>query len=193
MSLTPRDLRALALLVIGVLAIVVYRSMSGGAPEVVSGTESPALLEMRLAKLRQIAATVPAKTAALQTAREQLKAREKHIMAFATAPQAQAHLLELIHRVASANKIEPRGGDFAPPALLGSDYGQVAVSVLFECKIEDFVNFLADLSKEPELVAPSDVRIAAGNLKNKTINVHMTLAGAVPRKLVPEKRALGVL
>lgn len=192
MKLKTRDLRAIALLGVALLGMVAYRWISS-APQVVGGAETPELLEMRLAKLRRVAATVPGKSAALATLRTQVDARDKHVLAFATAPQAQAHLLELIHRVATANKIEPRGGDFTPPVPLGDDYGQVAVSVLFECRIEDFVNFLADLSREPELVAPSEIRIAAANAKIKTINVRMTLAGVTLRKLVPERRSIGVL
>ncbi len=192
MTLKTRDVRALALLAVAALAIVIYRS-KGTGPELVSSADTPALLELRLAKLRQTAATVPGKTAVLKDVRSQLQVREKGIMQFATAAQAQAHLLEVVHRISTANKFEARGGDFTPPTLLGTDYGQVGVSVLFECRIEDFVNFLADLSREPELIAPSDVHIAAGNPKNKTINVHMMLAGIVPRGLVPRKKGLELL
>ncbi len=182
----------MALLILAVLGIVAYR-YSSSTPEVVSSADSTDLLERRLAKLRAQAALVPAKTAALKVVQSELQNREKFVIASATAPQAQAHLLDVIHRVAAANKIEPRGGDFTPPSLFGTDYGQVAVSILFECRIEDFVNFLADLSKEPELISPSEIHMNAGNAKNKTINVRMTLAGVVSKKLVPEKRTLGIL
>ncbi len=193
MTLKTQDLRALALLAVAVIAIVIYRSTGSATPEVVSSADSAALLETRLAKLRQIAATVPGKTAVLNDVRSQLQAREKNILVFATAAQAQAHLLEVVHRISTANKFEARGGDFTPPTLLGNDYGQVGVSVIFECRIEDFVNFLADLSKEPELISPSDIHISAGNAKSKTINVHMMLAGVVPKTLVPKKRGLELL
>jgi hypothetical protein len=155
---------------------------------VVAVTDSPTLLESRLAKLRKTAAAVPAKNEVLKGVDAVLKTREKGVMAFNTAPQAQAHLMEVIRRIAIANKIDARGGDFTPPALLGADYGQVAVSVTFESTIDAFVNFLADLSKETELIAPSEVHISIGNAKNKTVNVRMTLAGVVPKKLVPEKK-----
>ena len=192
MNLKRSHVAALALLLAGVVLNIIFRN-SSPTPEVVSATDSAPLLEIRLSKLRQLAATVPAKTEILKTVQEQLQAREKSVMSFATASQAQAHLLEVVRRIAFANKIEARGGDFTPPALLGTDYGQVAVSVMFESPIESFVNFLADLSKEPELIAPSEVHVAVGNAKTKTINVRMTLAGVVPKKLVPEKKILGLL
>lgn len=183
---------AVALLAAGVILNLIFRS-SNSVPEVVSATDSAPLLELRLSKLREAGATAPAKAEILKMVQGQLQTREKGVIGFATAPQAQAHLLEVVHRVAAANRIEARGGDFAPPSLLGADYGQVAVSVLFECPIDAFVNFLADLSREPELIAPSEVHVSVGNAKIKTINVRMTLAGVVSRKLVPEKKILGLL
>ncbi len=56
--------------------------------------------------------------------------------------------------------------------------------------MEQIVNFLADLSREPELVVPSEERIASGNPKEKTMGVRMVLAGVVAKKLVPEKKGL---
>jgi hypothetical protein len=48
---------------------------------------------------------------------------------------------------------------------------------------------LADLSARQELVATSDLRMAAGNPKQKTINVRMTVSGIVPKRLIPDKRS----
>jgi len=62
--------------------------------------------------------------------------------------------------------------------------------VNFECRIEQIVNFLAALTKKTELIATSEVRIAAANPKEKSLNVRLTLSGAVPRNLVPVKRGL---
>lgn len=188
MKLQTRDIRALALLAVGVVAIVIYRT-SAGAPPVVDATESPAVLEARLTRLRQIAASLPARVELLKSVQSDLQAREKNVIAAATAAQAQAYLLEVARRLAISNKIELRGSDFTAPALLGADYGQVAVTVGFEAPIDAFVNLLSDLSKEPGLIAPSEIHISTANQKNKTINVRMTLAGVVARKLVPEKKS----
>jgi hypothetical protein len=191
-NLSTRNLIMLGAFVLGVAGVIIDRS-SDTTPQIVSVTDSPTLLESRLAKLRKTASMVPEKSAALQSVDTVLKTREKGIMAFNTAAQAQAHLMEVIRRIAIANKIDARGGDFSPPALLGTDYGQVAVSVTFESTIDSFVNFLADLSKETELIAPAEVHISVGNAKNKTVNVRVTLAGVVPKKLVPEKKNMMAL
>ncbi len=52
------------------------------------------------------------------------------------------------------------------------------------------MNFLADLSRAPELVVPSEERIASGNQKDKTMSVRMVMAGVVAKKLIPEKKGL---
>jgi hypothetical protein len=64
-------------------------------------------------------------------------------------------------------------------------------TVTFECHIEQLVNFLADLSHQPELVVPSDERITASQPKQKLVTVRMVLAGVVPKKLIPEKKGFG--
>ena len=190
MKLQPREIRALALLPVGVIVVLLVRWISSPSPPAPAVSSQPAdLLERRLNQVRQLGATVPARERALRVVRDQLAVREKSILQFSTAPQAQAHLLEVVRRIASANKIEARGGDFAPPRPLGDDYGEVAVSINFECPIDPFMNFLADLSRETELISPSELHISAANQKNKTINVRMVLSGVVPKKLVPEKKA----
>jgi hypothetical protein len=71
---------------------------------------------------------------------------------------------------------------------LGADYGEVSVSVAFDCRIEQLVNFLAELTSEKALLATSDVRINSTNTKEKTLGVRLSLSGVIPRKLVPEQK-----
>jgi hypothetical protein len=186
-NLSRRNLLMLGALALGVIGVI-YDQTAPTPAQVVSGSESPTVLENRLARLRKTAAMVPEKTAALQSISTILQTRERGILAFKTAPQAEAHLLEVVRRLASANKIAAGGGDFSPPTQLGTDYGQVTVTVTFESTIDAFVNFLADLSKEQELIAPDQVNISQGNIKAKTVNVRLVVAGVVPKKLVPEKK-----
>jgi hypothetical protein len=97
-------------------------------------------------------------------------------------------LLETIRRIAKTENIDVRGGDFPELRPLNGEYGEAAVSVNFECHIEDLINFLADLTKESELLATNEVRVVLTNPKTKMLNVRLTLAGVVPRKLVPVKK-----
>jgi len=189
-NLTSRDRRALALLGLGLLSVIVLRyGVYGDHPAtVVVATDSIPVAEKRLARLRLVAATVPAKQALAKKMTSEAELRERGIIQAPTAQQAQAHLLETIRRVAKAENIDVRGGDFPELRPLGNEYGEAAVSVNFECHIEDLVNFLADLTKETELLATNEIRIASANPKNKMLNVRLTLAGVVPRKLVPVKK-----
>ncbi len=190
MNLNTRDRRALALLGLGLLTVLVlrYGVFRERQTAVVAASDTVPLAEKRLARLSQVAATVPAKQSLAKTISSEAALREKGIIHAPTAQQAQAHLLETIRRVAKAEHIDVRGGDFPELRPLGNEYGEAAVSVNFECHIEDLVNFLADLTKESELLATNEVRVASGNPKNKMLSVRLTLAGVVPRGLVPVKK-----
>ncbi len=196
MTISDRDRRALLLLAAGLaLAAVLYFLSPGGATS--SSVAAPsasansiALAQQRLVRLRQIAATVPAREAAFKQATADVNDRELGRIAADTAPEAQASLLEIARRIGKNEQIDVRGGDFGAPKAFG-DYGLVYATVSFECRVEQMVNFLADLSREPEIVVPSEERITSANPKDKTMGVRMVLAGLVAKKLVPEKKGLG--
>ena len=117
---------------LGVLAIAVtvrlalYSGDSG--PKVVAATDSIPLAEKRLQSLREKAATLPAREALLKQVSAELALREKGIIQAETAPQAQAHLLDTIHRIAAQNGFDARGADqFTEAKPLGDAYGVVSV------------------------------------------------------------------
>lgn len=144
----------------------------------------------RLTRLRQAQSSVPVREALFKRLSADVALREKGIIHAPTAQQAQAHLLETIRRVGKNEGIDVRGGEFPELRALGEDYGEAAVSVNFECRIEQFVNFLAALTKEPELLASDEIRVSSANPKEKTVSVRLTLAGVVPKNLVPVKKGL---
>ena len=192
MNLSTRDRRALILLGAGLLTVLVLRFgvYRDSQTTVVEAKDSSPLAEKRLARLRQAEIQVPAKRAALKTVSAAVALREKGILRAPTAQQVQAHLLETIRRVGKNEGIEVRGGEFPEVRPLGDEYGEAAVSVNFECRIEQLVNFLAALTREPELLATNEVRVSTANPKDKTVGVRLTLAGVVPRNLVPVKKGL---
>jgi hypothetical protein len=150
------------------------------------------LAEKRLELVRQKTATVSGKTALLKQAAAELEAREKGILQADTAAQAQAQLLDIIHRLAAGNGFDARGAEELREARpLGSDYGEVSVTGSFTCQIEQLVNFLAQLANEPQILATNVIRINGTNDKKKTVQVRLSLSGVVPRKLVPVKKAGG--
>ena len=186
------DRRKLLILVVGVvlLAIVlVARSGDNPAP-VVAAADSIPLAERRLEKLRQLAATVPGKEVVLQQARAELQSREAGILKADTAPQAQAQLMDVIRRVATANGIDARGVEELRVRPLANDYGEVLVAVTFTCGIEQLVNLLAALANEPQILATDEINVSGGNDKKKAVQVRLSLSGVVPKKLIPAKRGV---
>lgn len=192
MTFGTLDRRMAMLLGLGVAVILVMRFGIYGdrEPLVVTPDDSPAAAEKRLERVRRIASLVPGKQAELQRARNDLAVREKGLIVAETAAQAQAQLLEIIRRTGQKEGIDVRGAEELRVKPLAGDYGEVSVTVTFNCAIEQFVNFLAALANEPQLLATNDIRIASGNPKQKTIQVRLGLSGVVPKKLVPEKKGL---
>jgi hypothetical protein len=148
------------------------------------------LAERKLAKLRQLAATVPGKEVLLKQVSLELAAREKGMIAADTAQQAQAQIQQIIRKLGSGLGIEVRGAEFGQVKPLGTDYGEAPVSVSFDCAIEQLVNLLASLGSQPEMLGTSEVRISSNNSKDKRINVRLTVAGVVAKKLIPEKKGI---
>jgi len=189
------DRRTLLVLAAGVAIVLVLRFVviADKRPAVVEAVDSVPLAEKRLVKLRDTAATVPGAEKIAKQAAAELATREKGMILADTAAQAQAQLLEIIRRVGKDDGIEVRGAEEMKVRPLADDYGEVVVAVSFVCRIEQFVNFMTDLANRPELIATSDIRVAAANPKEKTVLVRLGLSGVVPRKLVPAKKAPGSL
>jgi hypothetical protein len=178
------------LLAAAVAVILALRlGMGGSGPAVAEASaDTVEVAEKKLVKLRQLAATVPGKEVLLKQADEQVAAKEVGVIQADTAQQAQAQLLQVIRTLGKNENIDARGGEFGPVKPLGADYGEVSVSVSFECRIEQLVNFLASLTSEKMLLASSEIRVAANNPKEKTLIVRLAVSGVVPRKLVPEQK-----
>jgi hypothetical protein len=135
-------------------------------------------------------ATVPGKEELLKKASDELAVREKGMIVADTAQQAQAQIQQVLRKVGAAQGIEVRGAEFGQVKPLGADYGEAPVSVSFDCEIEQLVNFLAALGSQPEMLGTSDIRVAAGNPKDKRVGVRLTVAGVVAKKLVPVKKGV---
>lgn len=188
------DRKKLLILAAGLLLLVirlVTLSRDSSTP-VVAAADSIPVMERRLDRLRQLAATVPGKEAVLRQAQSELAAREVGIVKADTAAQAQAQLMDVIRRVAMANGIDARGVEELRVKPLANDYGEVSVSVPFTCGIEQLVNFLAGLANEPQILATNEINVSGGNDKNKNVQVRLSLSGVVPKKLVPDKKGVAL-
>lgn len=198
MTLRPRDRRALAFLAVSTLLGLVYRYWSAEpttpVAAVAASADSVAIGEKRLAKLREVVATVPGKEEILGKVKAELATREKGLIIADTAPQAQAQLIQIVRGLARAE---------APPVEIRTEafgirpfadiYGEASVSIQFDCRIDQLVNILAALTNQRELLSTSDIRVTSANAKDKIVGVRLTVSGIVPRKLVPEKKGASAL
>jgi type II secretion system (T2SS) protein M len=192
-TLNSRDRRALIILgcalVLGLLYWIATRSPSTAAV-VPTRLDTVERSEKRLATLRTALATVDGKEAILKQASAEVADREKGLIPGDTANQAQAQLLQIIGRAAKdqAPPIEIRQAEFGQPRPYGDAYGEVLVSVTIDCRTDELVNLLATLSQQPELVSTEDIRFGTANQKTKSMVTRITMAGIVPRRLVPDKK-----
>jgi len=174
----------------GVAAVLLLKFVvfADRQPAVVGAVENVPMALKRLEKVREIAATVPAREELFKQAAAELDAREKGMLKAETAAQAQAQLQDTLHRVGLSNGIDIRGMEDWRVKPLGSDYGEASVSVRFSCTIEQLVNFLAALANMPELLSTNEINITGNTEANKVIQVRLTLAGVVSKKVAQEKR-----
>jgi len=192
--MSPGFRRALAWTVVsGILTLLLtYWQSSSPATVAVASTDSVAMAEQHLAKLRQAAATVPQKQEILKRLSDDLALREKGIINADTAQQAQAQIIQVLRKLGHDENppVEIRAQEMGEvrPLEKSDVYGEVLVSVQVECGIDQLVNIVVGLAARPELIASNELRVTSANPKNKTIGVRLTVSGVVPRKLVPGKK-----
>lgn len=190
MSVSPRERRFLAGLGVSVAISGIWYFMQnsgGGTAAVVAPTDSIALAEKRLARLRDTAATVPQKEEILKSVAADLAKREAGLIPGATAAQAQAELQTILRRLCASQQIEITSTNLPGIVPFGDAYGEASVAVQIECRMEQLINLLADLSTQPQLLTTRELQVTAANPKAKTVTVQLTVSGLTARKLVPDK------
>lgn len=194
-ALSQRDRRAVKVLGVaaGIFAIVFsvtwFWPDSSAAGSIVATTVPQA--EKRLKSLRRLAGAVPAREEIDRRFSAELLGREKGLINAETPAQAQAQMLQIVRRVAQLQKPPmPIGGsDFSAVRAFGEAYGEVGVTVTSDCGIEQIVNFLADLSHQPELLSVTSLQLGAANPKKKTMPVRIAVSGLTTKRLAPQKKA----
>ena len=196
MTLSARDRKLLGLWVLMValgLGYWFFWPANATSPVPVAATqESVDLAEQRLERLRNIASTAPGKQEVLKKVAAELASREQGLIRAATLPQAEAQMIAILRELLGVETIEIRSQEMAPVEALGDSYGLAPVRIQFECRMAQLVNVLAGLAARPELMATRDFQILASNPKEKTVRVTLTVAGVVPKELVPDKSKKGV-
>jgi Type II secretion system (T2SS), protein M subtype b len=195
-QLSERDRRALSLLLValslaGLIAYWPDSTATGpGLTGEPAGEDELELVQRRRLRLQQIASTIPGKQELLKRAQAELAEREKGMIVADTAAQAQAQLVQILRQVGRQQNppLELRGTEGGAVTALGDSYGQVMVSVVLDCPVEALVNYLADLTRQKEILATHDIRISSTQSKQKLLSVRLTVTGVVPKRLAPEKK-----
>jgi hypothetical protein len=190
-TLQPRDRRALAWLgVSAIISLGYFLWPDSSTATVPAASDSVPGQEQRLARLRDIAATVPAKEDILKKVSADLAIREQGLIRADSVQQAQAQLVTVVRRVASSQTppVDIRTIEAGAVDVLEDSYGAINSSVTFECAIDQLTRFLSSIAAQPELIATRDFRIASANSKDKTISVRLTVTGIIPKSLVPVKK-----
>ena len=196
MNLRPRDRRAIAFLAVSaILGLVVRLWPEGSVPAVVAPADPVGMAEKRLAKLREVAATVAAREDIFKKVSADLAIREKDLIQADTGPQAQAQLIEMLRTLGRAENppIEIRSYELGGLRPVAGSYGEVSVAVQIDCRIDQLVNLLAALDAQSQLIFTNNLRITSSNAKEKIVGARLGVAGLVPRRLVPDKRGQSVL
>jgi hypothetical protein len=191
-TLTERERRALLLLgIVGGGLLLWYVTTAGDKSErVVGAVESIPMAEKRLTKLRLIASAAPGKEEALQNVTAELNQRESGLIKADTAAQAQAQIVQALKRLGKQQSpaIDIRNTEIGQAKPFSDDYGEVSVTVSFDTRIEQLVNFLSDLSAQKELISTSDLHIGTAHAEEKIMPVRLTVSALVRRQLIPEKK-----
>lgn len=194
MAMQDRDRRALTYLAGALLvaAIVWFwpQGEDAAAGVVAAPVGSTEALEQQLHRLRKKEAEAPAKAQVAKDIYAQLKQRERGLIVADTLAQAQAQLAQVLRQTGRAQGMDFRAVSMVQPRIHGGEYGEILLTAGTECRIEQLVNFLADLTKRGEIVSTEEFRITSANVKEKTLMVQLTLGALVPKRLVPEKKGI---
>jgi hypothetical protein len=191
MTLSDRDKRALFLLAIaGGALFVLWLILSAWNGGWSSPARSVSLQEKQLSHLRILAAALPARQRQYKQAGADLAQREKMLIDASDEKLAQERLLAIVHKLASTQvpPLELRTTELGQPKPYG-DYGEVTVTLNVACRIEQLVNFLSDLTAQPEAIASEDLHISGTNDQTKEMQVRLTVGGLIPKRLLPKKKA----
>ena len=193
MTLSSRDKRALIGLGVAGGLMIAYAIVT--AREEVVAVAAPAsaeIAEKRLARARQLAAIAPHRDEILRQVSRELADREKGLLQADTAAQAQAQLLQIMRRLlkVQAPPVELKSVEIGQSRPFGDDYGEVSVAIVFDCRIEQLVNLLSDITAQPEVIATNELRIGQAAAKEKVLPVRLMVTGVVERRLIPQKKGL---
>jgi hypothetical protein len=193
MTLAAGDRRALQYLAgaLVIFGIYFFWPTNLHAPSSADG-DSVKSSEQRLARLKDIAATAPAKQDVLKKVAAELATREEGLIRADSMQQASAQVATVLRQLLNAEGLDTRSTEYGAIEAYGDSYGLAPVTIQMECHVEQLINLMAAMEARKELISTRDLQIQASNPMQKTIRVRMTVVGVIPQDLVPKNAKKGV-
>jgi hypothetical protein len=188
MAIRPRDKRALqlgamALTLWVVLRFVVFPAWDRWQQE---RAELP-LRETALVKYRQALAGFSADQRTAQALQDRLRQTESGLLESTTAALAAAEFQDWVRQATARHDIALQSSQFLAVRPQPEGYAQVPLGLQFQCRLDQLVNFLAELRTGARLVAVPRLQIqSTGNPAERTITVSMTVAGVIRSQAAPQ-------
>ena len=133
--------------------------------------------ERKLEKYRAVVKTVELRRAEAASVDAKLQEAEKGLLTGDTAALASAELQQLAKQLSAAESIDIRSNDFLPAKPAGGEYVRVPLGLQFQCRLDQLINFLSDISASPKRLTVSRLFVQSGGTKDKQVSVGMELAG----------------
>ena len=180
MAIGKRDRKALQLggMALAVWVILRFAVFPAWDRQQQERAELP-LRETALLKYRQALAAVSADERTAELLQIRLRETESGLLENSSPALASAEFQDRIRQSAANHAIELRSSQFLALRPLEAGYAQVPLGLQFQCRLDQLVNFLAELRSGPKIVAVPQLQIQSNGGPEKLIAVTLTAAGVM--------------
>ncbi len=187
LEIQSRDRRALAILTAAAALFVVMQLdfffPSTGSPFVGGSIDD--------AEERFLDAQVQARRKPLVEAKSQEAARtlaefESGLLRAESAELAKAEMRQVVGNLLVAEGITMRSSRFGNVELERDHFAQVPLTVDFDCRVEQFVNWMATLSNSERLLTTRQIVLSPANPDTKAVRARVRVSGYLPVSRTPE-------
>ena len=180
MTIRKRDRRALQVggLALAVWVILRFALLPAWDRWQQERAELP-LRETALMKYRQALASVSMDEHTAESLQNRLRETESGLLQNTSSALAAAEFQDWIRQTTANHGIELRSSQFLALRPQADGYAQVPLGLQFQCRLDQFVNFLTDLRSGPKIVAIPRLQIQSNGGPEKLIIVSLTVAGVM--------------
>jgi type II secretory pathway component PulM len=137
------------------------------------------LRENALIKYRQALAGMGAAAESEELLQRRLREAEEGLLQGASAALASAELQGWVKQTTASHEIEVRSSEFLPVRGQENGYAQVPLGLQFQCRLDQLVNFLAELQASDKTLTVPRFQVQARSGNEKLVSVSLTVAGVM--------------